>query len=478
MEAEWNQHKYFEQFYNDIYGKSGGVIRLTSAGDRKGIIIGTAGFLKNVYKTLYIDDKNIGRDNRRISLNTFINWNSTSEKNLNDITALAVKTQLPVLGEFGHLDEFWAKHQNTLSKYRQEKLIPTYILCSDHVYYIYLLEKNVHVGHCNGKKKSQMIKFIKHIQKNLCRELNKYCERKFTPVPLTASVNLPNSSYAVFARKKDLFTNKYYSVVTFRGTTDFLCPNGSKSWKSLDELADICMQRYNAYRRKRKKKIKFHIKERAFYGIKDMLRRRMQLIRSVFYHKTYHEGMLNGIDAVRFRDTATFLYFNMAFELEKDLQKAWEKTANDLEFYILRYNTWDRIYEIMKKLTIRQDYVLEGHGYKYTDMKLFECLNITREEAACKYGYVTSDKKEYNKAYAKVRRAAVRKKKEEKGETRWQKADALRKKIASLRIKGYTFKMIAELLHISDSTVAYHFKYHKQVMEQYMNIGTAACSPT
>ena len=192
------------------------------------------------------------------------------------------------------------------------------------------------------------------------------------------------------------------------------------------------------------------------------------------YHKDAR--VANRLDYLSFSNMAIFLYFNFAFELEKEYNKAFQATKN-LILSLYSYIPKKDLDKLLSHLGLKQELLISGHGYKYTDEKMFEVLRITREEAAEIYGYTTADKKAYDRAYSQVRREALRNEKEKMNEARWQKMMDFRNKIINLRKEGLSYKKIAETLKTSVSTIAYHFKNHKSYMDIGMKLKDASVCP-
>lgn len=472
------QNKKSNKFYKDVFGKSRGTLRITSAGNKQGVILAPVKLSKGMYRDDYINHENLNNDNRRVTINTFIDDTEFSERNLNDIVVLVVRTTLPdykvFSNDYNFAEVYTQELQATLQQAEAEELTPTHIIVSDYIYGFYVFEKNVHVGHCTGVKKRKVISFSNHITENICERLNAITQDNFEPVPLTASINLPFSPYAVFKWKKDNNTNSGYADVISRGMTGLATPEKGRIWKSLDELADAAsMPRYSSYRKGTKKTVKHHVKDREFFGLPAMHERRMNLVMNVLSSRKRDRNIRMTREE---HENFTFLYFNFAFSLTKNKSEAINMTIKAFPYI---FNEFEEGFaqKIKRICYMPESYVAEGRGYMYSDETLFRELGITKEEAAEKYGYVTSDKKEYDKAYSKARRDAIREEKETNSEAFWQKMSVLRKKMAQLRIDGMSFRRIAEELKMSVSTVAYHFKEHKNIMDNYLQNGIPSCCP-
>ena len=477
------QTKETNQFHKDLFGKSRGFVHVTSSGNKQGLILPTVKMSRNIYRDDCINHKCLKNDNKKVSFNTFIDDCELSERNLNDITTLVLKTDLPNYLSYSNQKRTACDYEQellfSLEKMKEDNLTPTHIIVSDAVYLTYVLKDNVHVGHCKGNKKKRIIKYIKHIMYNLCKRLNTVTGDSFEPLPLTASINIPNSTYAVFKWKRDKTTNVGYSEVVSRGIANLSIPEKGRIWDSLDKLAEAAsMPRYNTYRRNFNKAIKHHIKNREFFGVQGMLKRRMKLIENIMSTRKYHKDarVANRLDYLSFSNMAIFLYFNFAFELEKEYNKAFQATKN-LILSLYSYIPKKDLDKLLSHLGLKQELLISGHGYKYTDEKMFEVLRITREEAAEIYGYTTADKKAYDRAYSQVRREALRNEKEKMNEARWQKMMDFRNKIINLRKEGLSYKKIAETLKTSVSTIAYHFKNHKSYMDIGMKLKDASVCP-
>lgn len=428
-------------FCKELFGRSTGFATVKAKQNQKGAVI-DATVLSDHDGCIYaVDNYKMEGRTRKVTYNTFYSKQDTKRESLSCIGAIAVR--ISDLDGSQTMQSSKPIFENLLFKLEEsgnEGLTPTFAICADYLYLVYVLEKAFYVGRCKGKKKENALKFLEHIQEGICETLGDLVYGiRIAPVKLNGSLPMPGYKHCIYEMVFNESGDPKWRIQNF--VFSFVAaPENSRRY-DVNVLADACMERLPAdWRNKGRKRYKISLRPKKPFHITDILLGRLQLLEAL-QKKNDYQG-----DEAAFM---TFLYRNFSEQIlgsQEDAEKFARKFYNKFSCRTDPKPLNKGLYRVINPDTG------EAKSYKYRNETLFEKLGITRE-LADSLGYHTSDKKAYDREYSKRRRELARKEAVRKGNTCRQKIMKAAKKAMELVKNGLSKKEICRKLNISKSTL-------------------------
>lgn len=445
-----------QDFYNNLYKNCRGKVAVAKSKNDEPNMIYVGRVIDPVKRQKNLDYY-LQFENIKISIATYRSeciGKKITENEIRDVNAIVLKGTLSSHEQKDFdIMRFNTRINVELIIHKKDYLAPTFIVAAEDIYFIYVLNKNRYVEKHNDEARGSTLRFLQYIAEGLCKELNVLFKYEFKTVKPTEMIPIPGSTYAIRKARRNDNTGTMYSEIIYSSIVSILKPLGSQVW-DIDELARIAhVPKITKKETKPKRAVKIHIKEHAYKSVEDMLRARLKLIEAV-----YNSFKFDAYDREQVREII-YLYFNFAYDIVKDKKIAERDTINAFK-ELFEYQGRDfeeRVSNLERFMKLPQDFFAAKKGYSYTDMHLFEKLDLTVEEAAA-FGYVKSDRENYMTQYNKARYAAKKAEKEVNGTTRKQKAKRMATKINELLSEGKSNKDIAEILGITARTVRNYIK--------------------
>lgn len=438
-------HDLIDEFMNALFSSRYGMVKITCGRKQNSVKVKAWRMQTAKRRQKVMEENKLSDENCKVSLCGHNEGKIISERTIRDIRSIVVKVDLLPLGwAEDHFLRFVEQLRKELTKHGKEDLLPTYMVASDKLFFVYTFtESGFHNMH-DVEKKGKVFRLLRHIQDGLCCALNTYVTiGRFVSANFSDQINLPGTQYVVYNRKKDDSAGIIRSKEAHRGAVQIIkigVARNVNDWKRVAGVPDIKDEHRETH------EPKIHIKDREFYSVEGMLERRLRLIEAIidsFFFDLYTQEQVYYI---------IFMYYNFSFSIRKNVALAEQETIN--AFWHLFVNLGrdhdDRMKKMRKHMHLPDDFITEGYYFK--DETFFDKLWITREQAA-DLGYVTEDKAAYDRAYSQARRDRVRKEKEARGEARWQKTEKILAETKALLEQGISQAEISRIQGVSRATI-------------------------
>lgn len=434
---KFNKHKTVEihSIFQMLYKNSNGFVKIMSQGNRKGYFYNTE-VLCNAEK-LYavLNSHRFRKNNLYISLGTFKTMENARQDNLLTVNALALDVDYTLYSNQENIT------YEEASKALELAILdgfpaPTYIEHSRNMRLIYILQ---HPYILKKGKSKPCRDFLNRVVLMLCESLNKHMEIihfNATPHKLTSFLRIPYSTnlrYLDPYDPHDPFSKKpcvkrYLVEFTLIGST----------W-DIDKLAEYVLpEKFPGY--DEWKKHQHQLPSHTYItGPSSVCEKRLKELQSLQF-RGYGIG---------YRERLCYLYWITARQNGMDAREAIDSIKEYNEHFYLPLSEHQLLTDCKPSPYIdgRTGLHCEGWERHFTDKSIREFLGIGSDEPDLFQGEGMTTK-ERSKKYRKKQRI----KKELAGNTKKQQIEQQLPLISTLRTNGYTWKEIAEQLHVSICT--------------------------